>query len=61
MDIVEILIGALLLLIGILVLIFAKSQSKNVGSRIGYVYKIYIGGLGFLLIGVVIIVREIIN
>ena len=61
MDLVDIIIGALLILIGILVLIFAKSQSKDVGSRFGYVYRIYIGGFGFLLIGIVMIVREIMN
>ena len=61
MDVVDILTGALLLLIGFLVLIFAKSESKDVGSRFGYVFKIYVGGFGFVLIGIVMIVREIMN
>lgn len=59
MDIEKIIIGLLLILIGILILIFANSQSKNVGDRYAYVYRIYIGGGGFLLIGIVMILREL--
>lgn len=59
MDVIQILIGALLMLIGVLILIFANSQSKDVGNRYGYVYRIYIGGGGFLLIGIVMILREL--
>lgn len=61
MDIPRIIYGLLLIIVGILSLILAEYQGKNVGSRGGYVFSMYVGAGGFLLIGIVEILGGILN
>lgn len=57
MDIYQLLFGFLLLLLGIL--LFPNKKPKNTKGNEGSIFRIYIGAIGFLLVGFVIIIKEI--
>ncbi|PKP25061.1 MAG: hypothetical protein CVU03_09520 [Bacteroidetes bacterium HGW-Bacteroidetes-2] len=59
MDIYQFLLGFLLVLIGIL--LFPSYKPKNIKGNEGNVFRMYVGAIGFLLIGTVIIIKEIIK
>jgi hypothetical protein len=57
MDIYQLLLGFLLIILG--TFLFPRYKSKNIKEIEGNVFRIYVGAIGFILIGIVILIREI--
>jgi len=56
MDFVNFFIGVLLIVLGILLIIYYEDYIKN---KRGLVFKIKIGAIGLIMIGIALIIREL--
>ena len=59
MNFVNILLGSLLLLLGIIVLIISIKGYKNENDRFGGSVQMFFGSLSLLIGGIIMLIREI--